>query len=60
MVKSTGCSSSELGFNSQHPPGGPQVSITPVPGNLKPSSGLRGDQACTWCTNVQQAKDEST
>ena len=37
MVKSTSCSSRGLGFNSQHPHGSSQLSVTPVPGDLTPS-----------------------
>ena len=35
-VKSTGCSSRGAGFNSQHPHGGSEPSVTPVPGDLDP------------------------
>jgi hypothetical protein len=32
-IKSTGCSSRGQGFQSQHPYGGSQLSVTPVPGD---------------------------
>ena len=35
-VKSTDCSSRRPRFNSQHPHGSSQLSVTPVPGNLTP------------------------
>jgi hypothetical protein len=38
VVKSTGCSYRAPRFNSQHPHGGSQPSIIPVPGDLIPSS----------------------
>jgi hypothetical protein len=44
VVKSTPYSSRGLGFNSQHPHGGSQLSVTPVPGDLCPllvSTGTR-------------------
>ena len=37
MVGSTGCSSREPGFNSQHSHGSSQLSVTPVPVDLKTS-----------------------
>ena len=37
MVKSIGCSSRGPEFNSQHPHGGSQPSVTPVLGDLMPS-----------------------
>ena len=51
-LRSTGCSSRGPRFNSQHPHGSSQVSVTPVPGDLIPSSGLHGHQAHTWCTYI--------
>jgi hypothetical protein len=36
-VKSPGCSSKGPRFNSQHPHGSLQISVTPVPGDLTPS-----------------------
>jgi hypothetical protein len=35
-VKNTGCSSRRPGFNSQHPHGTSQLSVTPVPEDLAP------------------------
>ena len=40
IVKSTGCSSIGPRFDSQHPHGSSQQSVTPVPRDLIPSSGL--------------------
>ena len=40
MAKSTEYSSRGPGFNSQHPRGSSQLSVTPVPGNLTPSHRL--------------------
>lgn len=46
-AKST-CSSSCSGLcGCQHPHGGSQPPVTPVPGDLTPSSGRLGHQACT-------------
>lgn len=52
MTESTGCSCRELRFKSQHPHGISQSPVTLVTGNLIPSSGLCGHQACTWCTDL--------
>ena len=41
-VKSTEYSSRGSRFESQHPHDGSRASVTPVPGNLMPSSGLQG------------------
>ena len=50
MLKSTGCSSRGWGFNSfQYPHGSSQPTVSPVPGNLTPSSGPWEHQACKWC-----------
>lgn len=46
VVKTTGCSSGRLRFCCQHPRDRLQLSVTPVPGNLTPSSGSYGHQAC--------------
>lgn len=35
VVKSSSCSSRRAGLSSQHPHGGSQVSIAPVPGDLR-------------------------
>jgi hypothetical protein len=34
---STDCPSRSLGFDSEHPYGGSELSVTPVPGDLRPS-----------------------
>jgi hypothetical protein len=47
-VKSTGCSSRGLGFNSQHPHGSLQLFVTPVPGDLT----LSHRQTCRQNTNI--------
>ena len=39
-VRDTGCSSRRLEFNSQHPHGGSHPSVTLVPWDLMPSSGV--------------------
>jgi hypothetical protein len=41
-VKSTGSSSRGSGFDSPHPHGVSQISVTPVPGNMMSFSGLHG------------------
>lgn len=38
-------------FSSQHPPGGPQLSITPFSGTLR-HSGFCGHRVCMWCTHL--------
>ena len=43
MLKSTGCSSRGPEFNSQHPHGGSQPSVTPVQGDPTSFGGLHGD-----------------
>lgn len=48
QFKSTGFSSRAPGFNSQYPRGSSQLSVTPVSGDLMPSSRLCGYQACMW------------
>jgi hypothetical protein len=47
--------SEDLGFDSQHPFGGSQPSLTPVPGDLTPSYSLCANHVCTWytCTGRQ-------
>lgn len=44
VVKSTCCSCRGLRFDSQNLHGGPQPSVTPVPGDLMPSSELSKHQ----------------
>lgn len=62
VFKSTGFSfrlphsTSQPPFNSQHPHGSSAVSVTPVPGDLMPSSGLHRHQTCTQCTNIRAGK----
>lgn len=41
MVKSTGCSSTELGFDPHHPYNGSQLSVTLILEDPMPSSGTR-------------------
>lgn len=43
-------------FDGQHPHGSPQPSITPVPGDLTPSSGVLGHQAHKWYTDTHVDK----
>jgi hypothetical protein len=45
MAKSTEYSCRGSGFNSQQPRGSSQLSVTPVPGDLTPSSALHGHRA---------------
>lgn len=33
-----------------------QLAVTPVPGNLAPSSGRHGHHACTQCTDIEAGK----
>lgn len=53
MGKSTSCSCNGLGFSSQHPSGDLQPSLTPVKGDLMPSTDLFGHQANTCYTHRQ-------
>lgn len=46
MVRSAFCSHSELGLESQHPHGGPQLSITPVLGSSVLSASVVTRRAC--------------
>ena len=46
VVKSTECSSRGPRFVSQHPQGGSQLSVTPVPSGPKPCSSLCGTHTC--------------
>jgi hypothetical protein len=54
VVKSTGCPSRGPGFNSQHPHGGSQVSVSPVPGDLTPSHRY----TCRQNTNTHTIKNK--
>lgn len=47
-VTRSSCSSKGSRFNSQHPHGGSQPSVTPVLRDPTPSSGLHRNQAHTW------------
>lgn len=49
LVKSASCSSKGPWFNLQHPHG--DFTITPVPRDMMPFSGLLKSQACMWYTN---------
>lgn len=40
--------------------GNSQLSLTPVPGNLILSSGLSGQQPCTWYTSIRVEKNTHT
>lgn len=51
VVVTTYCSSQRPGFDSQHPHGSSQLSVTPVMGGKTPSSGLRA-HACTQTHTV--------
>ena len=46
----------DLGWISQHLHGSSQLSITSVPEDLIPSSGLLEHPACTWYTDIQTGK----
>lgn len=48
VAKSTDRSSRWRGFNSQHPHGGWQPLLSPVPGHQMPTSGLYGQHAHRW------------
>jgi hypothetical protein len=43
-------------LGSQHPHGNSQLFVTPVLGNLMPSSGLFWHQEHKWCTDIHAAK----
>lgn len=51
VAKSTVILAEDPGFDSQCPHDNSQTSVIQVPGDLKPSSGLCGWQACTRCTD---------
>lgn len=53
MLKGTHCSSRGPGFKSQHPHGGSQLSVTPVPVDLIPQH----MHPCSQNTNVHKRKD---
>lgn len=54
--RSPGCSSRGPGIESQHPHYATQLSLTPVPGNLIPSSGFHGHQPCTQYRDIHSWK----
>jgi hypothetical protein len=47
VVKRTDCSCRGPRLGSQHPHGSPQLSLTPVPGDMMPSTGLCGHASKT-------------
>lgn len=49
------CSSGGLEFGAQHPHGGSQSSITPVPDDL-----VSMDTTCTWCSDMHASKTTHT
>lgn len=55
-AKSTGCSRREPGFDSQHTHDGLKPFVTPVLGELKPSSGFLGHQALERRTDIHTRK----
>lgn len=56
MVKSTRYSCRGPRFDFQHPHGSPQLSVTPVTGDLISSSGFLRHQARTWCIDIRADK----
>jgi hypothetical protein len=54
MAQQLSCSPKRLRFNSQHPHGSSQLSITPVPGDLTPSH----RQTCKQNTNAYKIKNK--
>jgi hypothetical protein len=54
VVKSTGCHSRRHRFDSQHPHGRLQLSVTPVAGDQMPSSGMVYD--CMHVVYIQAGK----
>jgi hypothetical protein len=56
MVENADCSSREPGFNPLDLRGGSQLSVTIVPGDLMPSSGLCGYQAHMWYTGIHTCR----
>lgn len=51
--------SEDLGFGSQHPHGGSQLSVTPVPGDLMASSDLHGYQTHVWYIDIHASQHSS-
>jgi hypothetical protein len=56
VVKNTRCSPKGTAFKSQHPPGGSQTSVSPVPEDVKPSSGFQVHQVCKCCKDMHWDK----
>lgn len=56
VVTVTRCSCRRPRFRPQHPYGGSQPSLSPVPTDLMPAFGLHGYQAHTWCTHMHASK----
>ena len=56
VVKNIGCSSRGPGFSSQHPHGGSQLSITPVPGICHPLVASMGTRHKVVHTDIQTYK----
>lgn len=59
-VKNAGCSSRRCGFNSWHPHGGSQSSITLVLGDLMSTYGLWRSQVYMWFTDIHTGKTPFT
>lgn len=57
MVDGTWCSCRGPWFDSQHPDGASQPTVTAVLVDLVPSSGLGGHEACMWYTFVHAGKN---
>jgi hypothetical protein len=55
-IRSTGFSSRDSGFNSQHLCGSSHPSVTPVSGDVRPSCGLHGHQQAYGAEICMQAK----
>jgi hypothetical protein len=56
VVESTGCFSTEAGFNSRHLHVGSLPPLSPVLGDVIPSSSLCEYQTCMCCTDIHAAK----
>lgn len=52
----TSCSCRRPRFGPQHPYGGSQPSLSPIPTDMVPVFGLHGYQAHTWCTHMHASK----
>lgn len=60
VIKSTDCSSRSPGFSSQQPDDSSQPYVFPVPGDMKPSSGLLSHQTHMWCSDIHSGKTPHT